>query len=51
MSRREAQSLSTAFRVGAAGVMLWAGLVSAVAQERELKIGYMKNPIQDARLR
>jgi ABC-type glycerol-3-phosphate transport system substrate-binding protein len=35
---------------GAAGLALAAGLFSASAQERELKVGYMKNPIQDASL-
>ena len=35
---------------GAAGLVLAGGLFSASAQERELKVGYMKNPIQDASL-
>ena len=35
---------------GAAGLVLAAGLFSASAQEREIKVGYMKNPIQDASL-
>src|ERR1044072_90949 len=36
----------------AVGLLISAGLVStqAQAQERELKVGYMKNPIQDASL-
>src|SRR5215467_11757108 len=34
----------------AVGLLLWTGLAPASAQERELKIGYMKNPIQDASL-
>src|SRR5258705_615132 len=36
----------------AVGLVLSAGLFStqAQAQERELKVGYMKNPIQDASL-
>src|SRR5262249_46745891 len=36
----------------AVGLVVSAGLVStqAQAQERELKVGYMKNPIQDASL-
>jgi ABC-type glycerol-3-phosphate transport system substrate-binding protein len=35
---------------GAAGLVLAGGLFSASAQDRELKVGYMKNPIQDASL-
>ena len=34
----------------AVGLVLSAGLSSTQAQERELKVGYMKNPIQDASL-
>src|SRR6516165_2609637 len=34
----------------AIGLALSTGLFSAQAQERELKVGYMKNPIQDASL-
>jgi len=34
----------------AIGLVLSTGLFSAQAQERELKVGYMKNPIQDASL-
>src|SRR6516164_2387480 len=34
----------------AIGLTLSTGLFSAQAQERELKVGYMKNPIQDASL-
>src|SRR5262245_49180965 len=34
----------------AVGLMASAGMVPASAQEKELKIGYMKNPIQDASL-
>ena len=32
------------------GLVLAGGLFSAWAQDRELKVGYMKNPIQDASL-
>ena len=44
---------ATLFRrccAGTAGLVLAAGLFSASAQDRELKVGYMKNPIQDASL-
>ena len=34
----------------AIGLVVSTGLFSAQAQERELKVGYMKNPIQDASL-
>src|SRR5258707_8710308 len=34
----------------AIGLVLWTGFFSAQAQERELKVGYTKNPIQDASL-
>ena len=34
----------------AIGLALSAGLFSVQAQDRELKVGYMKNPIQDASL-
>jgi Bacterial extracellular solute-binding protein len=34
----------------AIGLVLSTGLFSAQAQDRELKVGYMKNPIQDASL-
>jgi multiple sugar transport system substrate-binding protein len=40
-------SLCTA---GVIGMILCAGAVTASAQDRELKVGYMKNPIQDASL-
>jgi ABC-type glycerol-3-phosphate transport system substrate-binding protein len=50
MSHCRARRLSRAFRASAIGFMLWASLFSASAQERDLKIGYMKNPIQDASL-
>ena len=50
MRHRKGAGLSRALRAGATGFMLWASLLSASAEERELKIGYMKNPIQDASL-
>src|SRR5258708_12577617 len=34
----------------AIGLVVSTGLFSAQAQDRELKVGYMKNPIQDASL-
>ena len=34
----------------AIGLAVSTGLFSAQAQDRELKVGYMKNPIQDASL-
>ena len=34
----------------AIGLVVSTGFFSAQAQDRELKVGYMKNPIQDASL-
>src|SRR5436190_1203117 len=50
MSHRRSRSASWRRLAGAIGLMLAAGSLSVSAQERELKIGYMKNPIQDASL-
>jgi ABC-type glycerol-3-phosphate transport system substrate-binding protein len=50
MPHRQMRSLLWRCAAGAVGLMLAANLFSASAQERELKIGYMKNPIQDASL-
>src|SRR5215471_7705024 len=50
MWHRRCEGRWRALCAGAVGLLLWAGLAPASAQERELKIGYMKNPIQDASL-
>ena len=47
----EYQNLARLCLAGAIAVVLSGGIFStAYAQEHELKIGYMKNPIQDASL-
>src|SRR5438128_1276504 len=50
MPRRQFRSFIRLCAATAIGLALSVGLSSAQAQERELKVGYMKNPIQDASL-
>src|SRR5438552_4456037 len=50
VSMRELRKLIRFCFATAIGLVLSADLFFAQAQERELKVGYMKNPIQDASL-
>ena len=50
MPERQFRSFIRLCIATAIGLVLSTGLFSAQAQDRELKVGYMKNPIQDASL-
>src|SRR5262245_25502189 len=50
MRQRQISSFVRLLAVCAVSLLLSASLDCACAQERELKVGYMKNPIQDASL-
>ena len=50
MPERQFRSFIRLCIATAIGLVLSTGLFSAQAQEREIKVGYMKNPIQDASL-
>src|SRR2546422_6560206 len=50
MPERQIRSFIRLCAASAVCVALSAGAMSAYAQDRELKVGYMKNPIQDASL-
>jgi hypothetical protein len=50
MPQRQNRSFIRLCVANAIAVVLAAGVHCAQAQDRELKVGYMKNPIQDASL-
>ena len=50
MPERTIRSFIRLCLAGAVALALSGGMFSAAAQEREIKVGYMKNPIQDASL-
>src|SRR5437588_5668387 len=50
MRRRQIRSFTRLCVASALAAVLSAGVPCAHAQDRELKVGYMKNPIQDASL-
>ena len=49
MPERQFRSFIRLCIATAIGLVLSTGLFSAQAQDRELKVGYMKNPIQEPR--